>query len=475
MSLFEFIAKAQLEEQVKQGLDARKIIRIEKQLNAMVKLDKAFQPNEAIQLVEALKSHANEIAFVLDNTDFHQLLLLKNNPNDEWINESNSEPGRVASFIEEFCLEDLSKIITTGLKRNYFSLFKTFYKYRDYLPHSINERITSKLNEKLRNKITYLNQKKESPDNAIYKESFYKTLNIYKNLETDELVGDLLDSTMYCFGDKVKGKTKHVINGMTHYEPLDEELAEVIISNGELAKPTWNARSIIVSFFVIFTINIFVSIFGDDESYKSPKLQYMLLRTSDLPETICNIGPATKYLLSYAESYDSSKHAYIPSKVKFLHYKGKTSDTLDHFIRKIRVSNNTMDDLVFTEFRGNCFRHSVFIPSKQSVLYNLDTSSFFKLYFGKQLYTHDSTKKKINIPIDNIAGMMNSIKFMNLYRFNDLSSYNRETFRNAFKFYDDVSISIVNGRYKIKSLSFAIPDHPWMKDSFNAEAVKFKP
>lgn len=257
------------------------IIRIEKELNVERKINPEINVNVVSNLVSILRIDKESLLFVLNSRPLYNLFSGKILPKSDFIlNQNAVDENQIKSFIDKYLSDDLTLFFDKETASNKFGDVADLLAIKRYFPEDILFRLEKKIHGKADFAVVRLSQ---MPLNLIDIEyiknnHFYRLLNVFVSLETDNKIRDLINPIVEKYNNNY---SKEFLSGsmiaMFNYNAFDEDLRKVIVDNkaamftnltrdsGSLSKNSDNSGSktswwgVGVVFFIIIKILLLIS------------------------------------------------------------------------------------------------------------------------------------------------------------------------------------------------------------------------
>ncbi len=211
------------------------IIRIEKELNVERKINPEIDVNIANNLVSILKTDKESLLFVLNSRPLYNLFSGKVLPKSDFIlNQNNVDENQIKSFIGNYLSDDLTLFFDKEIASNKFGDIADLLAIKRYFPEDVLFRLEKKIHGKVDFAVAKLSQMPLNLIDIEYIKSnhFYRLLNVFVSLETDDKIRDLINPIVEKYNNNY---SKEFLSGsmiaMFNYYAFDEDLRKVIVDN----------------------------------------------------------------------------------------------------------------------------------------------------------------------------------------------------------------------------------------------------
>lgn len=211
------------------------IIRIEKELNVERKINPEIDVNIANNLVSILKTDKESLLFVLNSRPLYNLFSGKVLPKSDFVlNQNNVDENQIKSFIGNYLSDDLTLFFDKEIASNKFGDIADLLAIKRYFPEDVLFRLEKKIHGKVDFAVAKLSQMPLNLIDIEYIKSnhFYRLLNVFVSLETDNKIRDLINPIVEKYNNNY---SKEFLSGsmiaMFNYYAFDEDLRKVIVDN----------------------------------------------------------------------------------------------------------------------------------------------------------------------------------------------------------------------------------------------------
>ncbi len=433
------------------------VIRIEKQLNVERKINPEIDVNVANNLVSILKTDKESLLFVLNSRPLYNLFSGKVLPKSDFVlNQNVVDENQIKSFIGNYLSDDLTLFFDKEIASNKFGDVADLLAIKRYFPEDVLFRLEKKIHGKVDFAVVKLSQ---MPLNLIDIEyiknnHFYRLLNVFVSLETDDKIRDLINPIVEKYNNNYsKEFLNNAMIAMFNYNAFDEDLRKVIVDNkaamfANLSRDSGSSSSnsksssgyktswggVGVAFFIIIKILLLMSKCDNKDTANN---QNFYNQESQENQTF----DPYKQQMSYdkSEAFYAFLTQFDANKVsnKTISSTAKTGDCPFSSIyyqlpsnyskkEKINFQNNSSYDVVVlmnlnTKIAGDyanrsfkTTRNAFLVKSKEQFRIDNDTTNglTYSFYFGKKLASFETNDKSNYKTKDSIT----DFRFLNLAR-----------------------------------------------------------
>jgi hypothetical protein len=432
------------------------IIRIEKELNVERKINPEIDVNVANNLVSILKNDKESLLFVLNSRPLYNLFSGKVLPKSDFVlNQNTVDENEIKSFIENYLSDDLTLFFDKEIASNKFGDIADLLAIKRYFTEDVLFRIEKKIHGKVDFAVAKLSQ---MPLNLIDIEyiknnHFYRLLNVFVSLETDDKIRDLINPIVEKYNNNY---SKEFLSGsmiaMFNYYAFDEDLRKVIVDNKaamftNLSRDSKNSTSdsgnvgskkswwgVGVAFFIIIKILLLMSKCDNKDTSNNQNFYNQEIQENETFDPYKQQMSYDKSVAFFAflTQFDANKVSN-----KTISSTAKTGDCPFSSVyyqlpsnfskkEKINFQNNSHYDVIVLmnlktkisgDFANRSFKttkNAFLVKSKEQFRIDNDTTNglSYSFYFGKKLVSFETNEQSQYKTKDSIT----DFRFLNLAR-----------------------------------------------------------